>query len=312
MRKTLKILGFISLSILLLVGLFFAGVFVNNKIQLNREEKKIVAYGQSVMIDGKKMNFQLFGEGEKTIVLLPGYMTPSPIIDFKQLIDELQKQYRVLAIEPFGYGLSEDTDKERSVEYLTEEIHEVLVSQGIQKYTLMGHSISGVYSLAYIHNYPDEVEAFVGIDSSLPAQGGAEDHNTDAIELLRKSGLYRLLSSMNPDMLQIPNVGDELEKQFKYLALKNIGTKATLNEGHAMQENFNKTMELKYPADLPVLYFLATESTEDNPNWLKIHQDMANTTTKSAIEIIEGKHYLHHAHAKQIAELTTSFLDSNS
>ncbi|KUP25380.1 alpha/beta hydrolase [Paenibacillus sp. DMB5] len=309
MRKTFKILGIILLSLLILIALFFAGVYINNKIQLGREAKKIVPYGETVVVDGKKMNVQLFGNGSKTIVLLPGYMTTAPIIDFKQLIDELDKNYRVIAIEPFGYGLSEDTDKERSVENITEEIHEVLVKQGITKYTIMGHSISGVYSLEYIHKYPDEVEAFIGIDSSLPSQGDGTDNNAEAIELLSKSGLFRLFSKMNPDMLNIPDVGAELGKQYKYLSLKNIGSKATINEGKAMSENFKKTAELQYPKNMPVLYFLATESMDANDNWLKIHQDMVKDSDKSAVKIIEGEHYLHHAHSKQLAELTAAFLE---
>ncbi|WP_042198068.1 alpha/beta fold hydrolase [Paenibacillus camerounensis] len=308
MRKTLKIAGIIVLSILIIIALFFAGIFINNKIQLGREEKKIVPYGESVVIDGKKMNIQIFGNGSKTIVLLPGYMTAAPIIDFKQLIDELEQQYRVIAIEPFGYGLSDDTDKERSVENLTEEIHEVLVEQGINKYTIMAHSISGVYSLEYIKKYPLEVEAFIGIDSSLPSQGDAADNGVETIELLSKSGLFRLLSNMNADILNIPDVGAELGGQYTYLSLKNIGSKATMNEGKAMLENFNKTADIQYPKNLPVLYFLATESTEPDDNWLKIHQDMVKNSERSAIEIIEGGHYLHHTQAKQLAEFTASFL----
>ncbi|MNC06778.1 putative aminoacrylate hydrolase RutD [compost metagenome] len=308
MRKTLKIIGIIVLSVLILIALFFAGIFINNKIQLGREEKKIVPYGESVVINGKKMNFQIFGNGSKTIVLLPGYMTAAPIIDFKQLIDELEQQYRVIAIEPFGYGLSDDTDKERSVENLTEEIHEVLVEQGINKYTIMAHSISGVYSLEYINKYPLEVEAFIGIDSSLPSQGDAADNGEETIELLSKSGLFRLLSNINADILNIPDVGAELGEQYKYISLKNIGSKATMNEGKAMLENFNKTADIQYPKNLPVLYFLAAESTEPDDNWLKIHQDMVKNSERSAIEIIEGGHYLHHTQAKQLAELTVSFL----
>lgn len=309
MKKPLKIFGIVSLSMLLIIALFFSGVFINNKIQLNREGKKIVSYGQTAVIDGKNMRFQISGKGDKTIVLLPGYMTASPIIDFKLLINELEKKYRVIAVEPFGYGLSDDTDKERSVENLNEELHELLAHQGINKYTIMGHSISGVYSLAYINKYPHEVEAFIGIDSSLPSQGGADEHNSEAIQLLSKSGLYRLLSNMNVDMLKIPEVGDELGEQYRYLSLKNIGSEATMNEGESMVDNFNKTIDLQYPKNLPVLYFLATESTDTNDNWLKIHQDMIQNSQKSAIHIIEGEHYLHHTHSKQLAELTASFLD---
>ncbi|MNG42100.1 hypothetical protein D3C84_1317480 [compost metagenome] len=57
------------------------------------------------------------------------------------------------------------------------------------------------------------------------------------------------------------------------------------------------------------MYFLATESTDSNDNWLRIHQDMVKNSDKSAIQIIEGGHYLHHTKSKELAELTVSFLE---
>lgn len=38
----------------------------------------------------------------------------------------------------------------------------------------MGHSIGGIYGLEYAKKYTNEVSAFVGIDSSVPEQGGMD------------------------------------------------------------------------------------------------------------------------------------------
>ena len=173
----------------------------------------------------------------------------------------------------------------------------------------MGHSISGVYSLDYIEKYPNEVTAFIGIDSSLPTQGGAEDNQQDSIKFLSQSGLFRLLSKASPDMLNIPEVSTELKEQYTYLSLKNIGSTATYNEAKAMPNTFKKTAHIKYPKDLPVLYFLATESTEPDPNWESIHQDLIKDSSKGEIVVLEGGHYLHHTKAKEISDKTTSFLN---
>lgn len=75
------------------------------------EQGKIETYGQSVAVDGKTMNVFIQGEGEETVVLLPGYGTAAPALDFKFLVDELSPFYKVVVIEPFGYGLSDLTEK---------------------------------------------------------------------------------------------------------------------------------------------------------------------------------------------------------
>lgn len=111
MNKPLKIilisLGALATAIVLfLVTVFVANIFLNKS-----DQAKIKPYGQSVSVDGKNMNVLIQGKGEETVVLLPGYGTVAPGLDFKLLIDELSPFYKVVVIEPFGYGLSDRTEK---------------------------------------------------------------------------------------------------------------------------------------------------------------------------------------------------------
>ena len=114
--KLMHLLLRIIAGILIVLILFLAITYVVNAICNRMEKKKIEPYGQSVEVDGKRMNVFIQGNGDQTIVLLPGQGTPSPVLDFKPLIDELSPDYRVVAIEPFGYGLSDGPDKERKTE----------------------------------------------------------------------------------------------------------------------------------------------------------------------------------------------------
>lgn len=118
----LKIFG----ALVIAGALFIATVVIVNVISSKSEQGKIKPYGQSVAVDGKHMNVLIQGKGEDTVVLLPGYGTPAPALDFKPLIDELSPFYKVVVIEPFGYGLSDVTEKERTTENMVSEIHEAL------------------------------------------------------------------------------------------------------------------------------------------------------------------------------------------
>lgn len=312
MKKVMKRIGIVLGIIVGIIVLIFLGIFIKNKIQLTREAKKIDPVGEKITVNDQKMNIQIYGDKKETIVLLPGFMTTSPIIDFKPLTDELKKDFRVVVVEPFGYGLSDDTTKERSVENLTKEIHTALKSKGIDDYTLMAHSISGIYSLEYIKKYPKEVNAFIGIDSSLPSQGNADDNGEAMIKFLSSSGLYRVLATVSPDLLSVPeDLDNKLAEQYKYISFKNIGSTATINEAKSMPENFSKTKGIDYPKNFPVLYLLATESTDPDPSWEKIHQEMIEGNKQAELKILEGDHYLHHTKAKEIAEDTKQFLTHN-
>ncbi|WP_207696648.1 hypothetical protein DOK67_0002291 [Enterococcus sp. DIV0212c] len=92
MKKILKILGILIGSLLVVVLLVFIGIYVNNKIQLKKEMKKIIPYGQEVKVDKKLLRVQVKGIGDETMVLLPGYLTGSPVLDFQPMVNELSKK----------------------------------------------------------------------------------------------------------------------------------------------------------------------------------------------------------------------------
>lgn len=198
MKKTLLILLKVIVAIVLLLALFLVIVFTVNVISNKVEKGKIEPYGQLVPVDGKKMNVTIQGQGKETVVLLPGFGTASPVIDFKPLVDELTPFYKVVVVEPFGYGLSDVTTKERTVDNIVSELHEALQELKIDRYILMGHSIAGIYGLDYVNKYENEVSAFVGIDSSVPTQGATmKNFHQEPISCL-KIRIYAIAGKTQP------------------------------------------------------------------------------------------------------------------
>ncbi len=88
MKKGLKIVLILVITIAVIVGVIFGGLYVNNKNKLKAEKSEIIEYGQKVKVSGKNMQVYMQGEGDQTFVLLPGYLTGSPKIDFELLINE--------------------------------------------------------------------------------------------------------------------------------------------------------------------------------------------------------------------------------
>lgn len=192
MKRIVKVVLCIVLGFIVVFVLFFFGLFVTNKILSQKEISTIQDYGEKLTLNDKKINVSLSGDKKnKTIILLPGFATPSPVIDFSELIDELSNDFYVVTIEPFGYGLSDDTMTERTLENINQEIHAVIETLNLNDYVLMGHSISGIYTLDYMNRYSDEVSTFIGIDSSVPNQSGVEDDMGEALSILKNFGVYR-------------------------------------------------------------------------------------------------------------------------
>jgi len=308
MKKALKVILILMGSIVLALAVFVAVVYTVNIVSSKSEKEKIVTYGQLVPVDGKNMNVLITGNGDETVVLLPGFMTAAPGIDFKPLIDELSPFYKVVVVEPFGYGLSDTTENERTTENIVNEVHEALQQLKIDRYYLMGHSISGIYALDYVNKYENEVRAFVGIDTSVPTQDGTDDpFPSEMYKLLRDSGFYRLITKLGSDEPMMPNIDEATNEQIRMLTLKNFMNASVLSEGELTERNFKEAQALSFPKHLPVILFVQAND-EEMANWIPLHEEQIKASEHGKLITIEGPHYLHHAHSKEIAENFRSFI----
>lgn len=132
-------------------------------------------YGRKVKFKDKVMIVSVIGKGDRTIVLLPGMGSLLPVIEYKALSSFMSDRYRIITVEYLGYGMSDKPDIERSLENITGELHHCLECLHCKKYTLVAQSTSGIYCLYYANKYPNEVENFIGIDTSVPYQIDSSD-----------------------------------------------------------------------------------------------------------------------------------------
>lgn len=267
-------------------------------------------YGKFVQIDKEKICVDISGKGDKVVVLLTGWCSPSPVLEMAPLREWLKDEYTVITIEYYGYGLSDNTKKERTIENITEEIHCVLKSLGYSRYTLMAHSISGVYGLYYANQYPEEVEAFVGIDTSVPRQD--EYMNTQKLNLksayillLEKNfGILRIVSKISPGLIVDHVKGfkrsEEDTKLLIMLYLNKLLNKTVMNEQYNSIENFTKAKCLKFPEGMPILFFLSSKECEKLKQWNILHEEIITDKERSKIVILEGPHFLHYYYSQEI------------
>ncbi len=254
-----------------------------------------IVKAQLVEISNGKINTSVIGNGSKTIVMLSDLTTSNPIEDFMTLAEKLSKNFKVVIIEYPGYGASDVISDERSNKNIVKEIRETLNKLEIKPpYVLMPHSISVIYSLWYAKNYPDEVEAIVGIDTSKPnAQKEFLESNESCV------------------------------KWFSEKLDRSIVNESVFNEATMFYKNCEEFFDAKYPEDLPVLSFVSSENIEFIKNrrslltgskvtdWDKLEQIRISNPKIQKIEILEGSHYWHHEQTDKIEELATEFINNN-
>lgn len=286
------------------------------------EENKYPAIGEYVDMDGEKIHIVIKGEGEKTIVLLPGLGTAAPALDFEPLVDELAKDFRVVVVEPFGYGWSDLTKRERTVENIVEEIRTVLQTAQMKgPYILMPHSLAGIYSMYYANEYPDEVEAVIGIDPTFPQAleyfHEAAPKMPSYFSFLAPTGIARLVLLFSAEsFLPLAEEGTYSNENLattKAISAWNGYNRNIVEEANAIQENVKKTKDLSFPSQLPSMIFMKEDDkvTKDGKSIESFYEQQLIKVENKRLITLKGHHYLHWTNYEEmsgeIKEFTASF-----
>ena len=294
--------------------------FLCKKNELNKIKS---AYGQELEIAGHKMVVDVKGRGNKpTIILLTGWGSASPVLEFLPLAKALMEKFRVITIEPFGYGLSDENSAEREISTIVEELHECTQRLECEEYYLMAHSISGLYSLYWANEYPQEVKGFIGIDSSVPNQFDQEPFLVSVVTLNKLSahlqqiknifGITRLKSIRKPQKAVYADNSYVYKKEelsvFRILSMDFVNNKTVMNELDCMESNLEVVREMKFPKDIPVLQFVSGDNCEFMEAWEQLHREVITEMDKSEVVRLDGGHYLHFECKKEIVDKVNEWI----
>lgn len=135
-------------------------------------------------------------KGDKVILLIHGYLESLEAWD--PLLSKLKKEYRVIAFDVPGHGISEVKGSVHTMPYLAETAAALLNKIGVPKVIVVGHSMGGYIAQALKRLRPDLVEKMVLLHSTPDADTPAKRANREReIEIIR-TGRKELLSTINP------------------------------------------------------------------------------------------------------------------
>lgn len=122
------------------------------------------------------MNVNIFGDGKYKIIAMPGSGDASAPIDMKKLSEHLSDDISIIAVNRPGYGISGETKKDITTEYIVESTRTALKNAGVEApYILMPHSMSGPYATYWENKYPEEVSGVIFMDSMSTADEVPEE-----------------------------------------------------------------------------------------------------------------------------------------
>lgn len=135
-------------------------------------------------------------QGEKCIVLLHGYL--ESMLVWEDFIPLIYKQARVVTLDLPGHGISVVTGECHTMEYLADVVAEAMTTLGVERFTVVGHSMGGYVALALAERHASRLEGVVLL-SSTPNPDTEEKRENRRREIaLVKSGKKEMLARVAP------------------------------------------------------------------------------------------------------------------
>lgn len=315
-KKIMMIVGVIFgfVAVTMVIGATVHATYFKGKLE------QIEPYGQIVDVDEGQMHLYSMGDGEKTIVLLPGMGVALPSADFSPLMRKLSENHTVVTVEYFGVGFSSQTAKPRTTENYVEEIRMALREGGFEEpYVLMPHSISSVYGEYYASKYPDEVEAIISLDGTSTAfyeeMPSIVKFVLPIAKFQQSTGTFSLLAQVTTNKQQLLAKG-YTEKEISDMVTFGGFTmnKNVLEQIASTSEYIKDTKDLPFPESVPYFKVISKKTYETPNKQLKMtpqqyqYDHLERIGEHVEYEILDGNHFIYANNADRILEIVDNLL----
>jgi pimeloyl-ACP methyl ester carboxylesterase len=178
---------------------------------------------KSIEIEGIKVSYSVRGRG-LPIVLLHGYLEAGEV--WEPLSERLEGEFRMIAPDLPGHGDSGIRGEVHTMEFLAAAVKEVIKDAGEKKVMMVGHSLGGYVTLAFVEMFPELLSGYVLFHShphaDTPEAIERRNREIAVVRAGRKNIMYPGNISMMFAKENLKSMKAELERS-KKIASRNPG-----------------------------------------------------------------------------------------
>lgn len=314
--KKRKRRGVLLLSVVMIL---FVASGIWQYLMMRIESRSYLPEGQLYSVNGHDMHLYGVGEGEPTVVFIAGSGTPSSYTDFYALQKGLQTLARTVTFDHAGFGWSEKTSIPRSIDIVTDELHELLQLAGEQApYVLVGHSLASLEAIRYAQKYPDEVEGIVLLDGGSPEFYAKESEwkayainrffaGVRVTGVARALGAFGILLPFSGEDVRHKRLPDELKGVDVSMYYNHLGNASNISVLRHINDNAQVVIEGGYLQDIPLLIL----SSDSGSGWEGVQRQLVHWSDQSRQETLpDSSHYIHWSNRELIIEKIAAMLQS--
>ncbi|RCX13916.1 pimeloyl-ACP methyl ester carboxylesterase [Fontibacillus phaseoli] len=255
-------------------------------------------------VGGFTMAYEMQGQGE-TLVLLHGFCGSSAY--WERVIPLLAASYRVIAPDLRGHGSSDAPLGAYTIEQMADDVAGLLESLGIERYTLLGHSMGGYVALSLLQRYANRLNG-VGLihSTAYPDSDEAKEKRLQAVAAIGSEGITPFVDGLVPGLFA-PELRETLTTEVN--RAKEIGYKTppqgASGSAMAMRERIDRRDVLSATV-LPVLLVAG-----ENDQLIPIERTFTTEGDNVTKAVIKGAGHMSMYEApEQLSAVIMDFLQS--
>lgn len=145
-----------------------------------------------------KLNFSDSGKGN-TVILLHGFCESKEL--WRDFESHLASDFRVISPDLPGFGESPLPKDSLSLEDVADHLKQWTDDNGVDHFTLIGHSLGGYIALAFAKKYTEKVDALGLFHSSIFADTDEKkDNRNKTIEFINSNGIKPFIDNFIPNL----------------------------------------------------------------------------------------------------------------
>lgn len=306
----------IMLGVVGLPSVLLAACYLYTAWSVHALERAHPPAGRFVQVEGTRLHYVDRGRGHP-VVLVHG--ASASLTDFRASITpQLAATHRVIAFDRPGYGYSERPDGDWvDPAHQARLLRKALAALGIERATLVGHSLGGAIVLAHALDYPQATSGVILLGgAAYPWKGGVAWPNHAArVPVLGKLFASTLVVPAGKLLLEqavaevfAPNrpTRGYVERTGAALALRPDPFRASAEDVLRMSPYLELQSRRYAGLSLPLL-LITGDDDRIVPAWNHAHRLVALLPHARLVELAATGHAPHHVHTEQVAGLIAGF-----
>jgi pimeloyl-ACP methyl ester carboxylesterase len=151
-----------------LKSILLIAIIISTAFQSNGQETKPSTSGYAP-VNGIKVYYEVYGEGKPLVLLHGAFYTIE--MNWAQLIPELSKTRKVIAIEMQGHGHTPFSDRALSITTLASDVEKLMDYLKIDSADVAGYSMGGSVAYQFAVQSPKRLRKLVIISSTYKSNG---------------------------------------------------------------------------------------------------------------------------------------------